>query len=210
MIGRLVLLAFLLCAVLPHASAKQLGKIGPTYNISEQNFLAFIQEKLRQKERSGELARLQEEGKRRAAATIQNPPPVRGLSAAQSTRTYYYDPTYTLDRNVFDGDGRLIFPAGTSANPLAVVSLNEQLLFFDGRDPAQVAQARAMMDAAPLPVKPILVGGSYMALMKEWQRPVFYDQWGRLTAKLGIKHVPALVTQEGLRLRIDELAVAAR
>ena len=44
--------------------------------------------------------------------------------------------------------------------------------------------------------------------MKSWHIPVYYDQQGRLTRRLGIKQVPALVSQEGLRLRIDELVVA--
>ena len=54
-------------------------------------------------------------------------------------------------------------------------------------------------------VKPILTGGSYLDLMKAWQLPVYYDQLGLLTQRLGIRQVPALVSQEGKRLRIDEL-----
>jgi len=37
--------------------------------------------------------------------------------------------------------------------------------------------------------------------------PVFYDQEGLLVRKLGIAAVPAIVSQEGKRLRIDELVV---
>ena len=57
-------------------------------------------------------------------------------------------------------------------------------------------------------VKPILVGGSYLDLMQSWRLPVYYDQQGLLTRRLGITQVPALVSQDGLRLRIDELAVS--
>jgi conjugal transfer pilus assembly protein TraW len=41
--------------------------------------------------------------------------------------------------------------------------------------------------------------------MRLWRRPVYYDQQGQLVEKLGIRHVPALVSQEGRRLRIDEI-----
>jgi hypothetical protein len=34
---------------------------------------------------------------------------------------------------------------------------------------------------------------------------VYFDQQGVLTKKLGIQHVPALVSQEELRLRIEEI-----
>jgi conjugal transfer pilus assembly protein TraW len=54
-------------------------------------------------------------------------------------------------------------------------------------------------------VKLILTGGSYLDLMRRWKLAVFYDQQGHLTTQLGIRHVPALVTQDGKRLRIDEL-----
>ena len=56
-------------------------------------------------------------------------------------------------------------------------------------------------------MKPILTGGSYLDLMQAWQLPVYYDQLGMLTRRLGIRQVPALVSQEGKRLRIDELEV---
>ena len=48
-------------------------------------------------------------------------------------------------------------------------------------------------------------GGSYLDLMRRWKRPVFFDQQGQLTDKLGIRHVPALVTQDGKRLKIEEI-----
>ena len=56
-------------------------------------------------------------------------------------------------------------------------------------------------------VKPILVGGSYLQLMKSWQIPVYYDQQGLLTKRFRITQVPAIVSQEGMRLRIDELVL---
>ena len=44
-------------------------------------------------------------------------------------------------------------------------------------------------------------------LMKAWRIPVYYDQAGTLTRRFGIRQVPALVSQDGLRLRIDELEI---
>ena len=37
--------------------------------------------------------------------------------------------------------------------------------------------------------------------------PVYFDQGGKLTEKLGIRHVPAVVVQEGLKLKISEIVV---
>ena len=190
------------------ARAMDLGVIGPTYEISERHLLQMIEQRLREKERSGELGRLEAEARKRGIATVKNPPPVTGLRPTDTMRTFYFDPSFTLDRNIFGPQGELLFAAGTRKNPLEVVSLSQHLLFFDARDPSQVGRARQLIALYQGRVKPILVGGSYLDLMQSWHVPVYYDQQGLLTRRLGITQVPALVSQEGLRLRIDELAVS--
>jgi conjugal transfer pilus assembly protein TraW len=190
------------------ARAMDLGVIGPTYEISEPHLLQMIEQRLREKERSGELGRLEAEARKRGIATVKNPPPVTGLRPTDTMRTFYFDPSFTLDRNIFGPQGELLFAAGTRKNPLEVVSLSRHLLFFDARDPRQVGRARQLIAIYQGRVKPILVGGSYLDLMLSWHVPVYYDQQGLLTRRLGITQVPALVSQEGLRLRIDELAVS--
>ncbi|MCP5233261.1 MAG: type-F conjugative transfer system protein TraW [Zoogloeaceae bacterium] len=190
------------------ARAMDLGAIGPTYEISEPHLLQMIEQRLREKERSGELGRLEAEARERGIATVKNPPPVTGLRATDTVRTFYVDPSFTLDRNILGPQGELLFAAGTRKNPLEVVSLSRHLLFFDARDPRQVGRARQLITLYQGRVKPILVGGSYLDLMQSWRLPVYYDQQGLLIRRLGITQVPALVSQEGLRLRIDELAVS--
>ena len=190
------------------ARAMDLGVIGPTYEISEPHLLQMIEQRLREKERSGELGRLEAEARKRGIATVKNPPPVTGLRPTDTVRTFYFDPSFALDRNILGPQGELLFAAGTRKNPLEVVSLSRHLLFFDARDPRQVGRARQLIALYQGRVKPILVGGSYLDLMQSWHVPVYYDQQGLLTRRLGITQVPALVSQEGLRLRIDELAVS--
>ena len=192
----------------PPVLAVDLGVIGPTYDIGEPHLLQMIEQRLREKARSGELMRLEEQARVRGIETVKHPPPVAGLHPTGTARTFYVDPSFTLDRNIVGPQGELLFAAGTRKNPLEVVSLSRHLLFFDARDPRQVGRARQLMASYPGRVKPILVGGSYLELMKSWRIPVYYDQHGWLTHRLGIAQVPALVSQEGLRLRVDELELA--
>lgn len=197
-------LLLMLCGEL---HAVDLGRIGPTTGIGEQDFLRFIQERLEAKQRSGELARLEEQAVKRSTASIRNPRPVTGLRATEVSRTFYFDPTYVAPQNIVDSEGRLLYPAGTRKNPLEVVSLSKHLLFFDARDQRQVERARGLIAFYNGKVKPILVGGSYIELMGRWQTEVFYDQNGSLVRRLGIRQVPAFVSQEGMRLRIDEMTL---
>jgi conjugal transfer pilus assembly protein TraW len=194
-----------LLALSAGAAALDVGTLGPTYPIVEPHLLNFIEQRLRDKERSGELQHLMQEAQARGIDAVKHPVPVPGLHATEKARTFYVDPTFTLDRNIVDAQGRLLFAAGTRKNPLDVVSWSKQLLFFDGRDGRQVIQAQTLI--ARQGNKPILVGGSYLDLMKAWRLPVYFDQQGALTRRFGIRQVPALVTQEGSRLRVDEVAI---
>jgi conjugal transfer pilus assembly protein TraW len=184
-----------------------LGSIGPTYPISEANLLEFIAQRLREKQANGELARLQDQARERGIQAVRQPQPVAGLRTTQQPRTFYFDPSFTLDRNILDPQGHLMFAAGSRHNPLDVVSLSRHLLFFDARDARQVSRARELIQRYQGQLKAILTAGSYLDLMKAWRTPVYYDQQGVLTRRLGIAQVPALVSQEGKRLRVDELEV---
>lgn len=202
-----LVVALLLGTAMSGAFAIDLGTIGPTYPISEPNLLEFIAQRLKEKERSGELARLLNQARDRGIQAVRQPQAVAGLRTTQTPRTFYVDPSFVLDRNILDPQGQILFAAGSRHNPLDVVSLSKHLLFFDARDQRQVKRARALIGAYQGRVKPILTAGSYLDLMKVWRTPVFYDQQGALTRRLGISQVPALVSQEGKRLRIDELEV---
>lgn len=194
-----------LLSLVASAGAADLGTIGPTYGIAEPHLLNFIEQRLRDKERSGELQRLTQEARARSIDAVRQPQAVPGLRITETARTFFIDPSFTLDRNIVDAQGRLLFAAGTRKNPLDVVSMSKRLLFFDARDRRQVVQAREFIARFDGKVKPILTGGSYLELMKAWQVPVYFDQQGTLTRRFGIRQVPALVSQEGKRLRIDEV-----
>lgn len=185
--------------------AEDLGVIGPTYEIAERDLIAVIQEKLRHLERTGELDRMQEDYKRKVLDGIERPKPVPGIRPTETARTYYIDPTFTLDRNIQDEHGRILYPAGTKINPFDYDRMSKVLLFFDGRDEKQVEFAKRFMAESALPVKPILVAGEPLKLMREWKREVFYDQGGALSRRFSITQSPAVVSQEGKRIRVDEI-----
>lgn len=190
------------------AQAEELAAIGPTYPIAEQNLLDMIAQRLRALEKSGQLHKLQEQAVAKGRAAVANPAPVAGLTPAKAPRTVYVDPTFVLDKNILDAQGHVLFPAGTGTNPLAITSMSKKLLFFDARDPRQARMARSLLQRDGARIKPVLVGGSYLQLMKQWKTRIYFDQQGRLVRRFGIAHVPALVYQEGMRLRIDEIVVA--
>ena len=188
-----------------NVSAQDLGVIGPVYPITEPSLLEVILSKLSHAQASGVLGQLQRDAQAKARRNIEQPEAIANVSKTKTPRTHYYDPSLTVPYAISDADGKIIIAPGTTVNPLDTVSLSKHLLFFDARDIDQVKRARALLDQHQGKVKLILTGGSYLDLMKRWKLPVFFDQQGLITTKLRIQQVPALVTQEGKRLRIDEL-----
>jgi conjugal transfer pilus assembly protein TraW len=191
-----------------YGAAHDLGTLGPTYPIAEPHLLQMIEQRLREKERSGELAMIAEEARARGQRAVRQPAPVEGLRPTSHPRSFWFDPSIVLAQDVVGARGERLFAAGTRANPLNVVSLSRPLLFFDARDRRQVRQAKALLDRDGGRAMPVLTGGSYLDLMAAWRTPVYYDQQGLITRRLGITQVPAFVSQEGRMLRIDEIEVA--
>jgi len=202
--GRMALVAVAMLLSLA-VRAHDLGVIGPVYPIAEPNLLEVILARLRDAEASGVLARLQRDAQARAKHQIEQPAAIVKLTKTTKARSFFYDPSTVVPYAILDADGKLLVPPGTTVNPLDTVSLSQALLFIDARDTAQVKRASAILDQRGGKLKVILTGGSYLDLMRRWKRPVFFDQQGTLTEKLGIRHVPALVTQDGKRLRIEEI-----
>jgi conjugal transfer pilus assembly protein TraW len=199
----IVLAATILLAF--NAYAQDLGVIGPVYPIAEPSLLEVILSKLRHAEANGVLGQLQRDAQASIRRRIEKPEGIANVRKTTKPRTHYYDPSMVVPYAIADADGKIIIAPGRTVNALDTVSLSKHLLFFDARDADQVKRARTLLDQHHGKVKLILTGGSYLDLMKRWKLPVFFDQQGLLTTKLRIQQVPALVYQEGKRLRIDEI-----
>ncbi len=206
----IIILLVLTIAILP-VNAKDFGTQGYSYQITEQEFLQMIAERLNKIDMKKEQEKMQKVVRDR----VENPRAIEAVKPATSTRSFYFDPTYTLDKDVVLPCGKILHRAGTQVNPLEHMDLNRRLLFIDTRRIEQVKWLREQLDK-PLPDqkeavedKVILVGGSPSTLKKllkdEHKNKVYFDQNGELTARFGITGSPAVVVQDGLRLRIDEI-----
>ncbi len=203
MVARKVLFFFLCFGQPIVLHAKDFGTHGTIAPIEEHDPIVLIQSKLKIMEERGELERHNLELQKKTKAAIERPKPVESISKAAETRIFYYDPTYVVKEDLKDHKGKIIHPKGMRINPLETVNLSQNLLFFDGDNEDQVAFAKEKLKGRSL--KLILTNGAPLALSEELKIPVYFDQSGLLTKKFRIHHVPAVVTQEELRLRIEEI-----
>ena len=134
----LIALAVVGLGVATPALARDYGQQGAVWPVVEPDLLAQIHARLAHLEKTGETARLNEELKRRTIARVNRPEPVAGLGAAAAMRSWRFDPTITVERDIADDKGRVIIAAGTRVNPLDTVPLRAPLVFIDGDDPVQL------------------------------------------------------------------------
>ncbi|MES9859957.1 MAG: type-F conjugative transfer system protein TraW, partial [Candidatus Thiodiazotropha sp. 4PDIVS1] len=181
-----------------------LGVVGQTYEIAEPDMLQSFYNKLRKAEAEGKMAEVEEDMKQRFIDHANRPKGI-ALPRAETHRVRYYDPSTVLSQDIVDHEGNVLWPAGTKVNPLEYIAMSQQWLFFDGNDPEQAAWARDYLQRYPNQVRPILVQGAVLALAKAWDTRLYFDQHGSYVKKFGIKAVPTLISQEGKKLRIDEV-----
>ncbi|MGO4863318.1 hypothetical protein ACTP2L_07030, partial [Campylobacter jejuni] len=94
---------------------------------------------------------------------------------------------------------------GQTVNPLDFVTMRQSLVFVDGDDPAQMDWATGRYSDAN--AKIIMVNGSPIDAMTTRQRRFYFDQEGRLTGKLGVRHTPAIAQQDGRVVKLSEIVL---
>jgi len=185
------------------ATAKDYGTLGATWPVSEPDLLASILGKLKQAEASGELDKMNKVFAKKAAARVNRPLAVTGVGRTTERRDWIFDPSITVEKEITDTKGNLIASAGQKVNPLDFVAMRQRLIFVDGDRSGDVAWA--LEQGTEKSVKIIFVNGSPLEQMKKTNRRIYYDQTGALVRKFGIKNVPAIVNQDGPKLKVSEI-----
>jgi len=208
-VGRLAVGAVLVATLAVCPASAMDEQLGPTSKIAEPDLLQEIYANLREKEASGELKRLEQEGIARAKKSAVEPNPVAGLKRTKEERRFNWDPSAIADKDVKDHNGKVIVAKGTRMNPLEIISLPQNFLFFDGRDAEQVEFARYLLGKYKGGIKPIMTAGNITDVAKTLNRRMYFDQGGYLIGRFGITQVPAMVSQEkdAKVLRVDEMLV---
>ena len=183
--------------------ARDHGVVGQAFPIIEPDLMATMEAKLERLQASGGIDRMNTEFARRAEARVRRPKPVAGISAATEARTWAYDPTIIIERDVQDQKGNYIARAGQSVNPLDFTAVRQALVFVNGDSKAEMDWATSQY--SDLKAKIILVNGSPIEEMTARQRRFYFDQEGRLTGKPGVRHTPAVAVQDGRVMKLTEI-----
>jgi conjugal transfer pilus assembly protein TraW len=176
-----------------------LGVVGETYPIAEPDVVAELKEATAIKNRFRDDEFFER-------MKIYQPEDLHHLSRATRDRTFLVDMTYTLERDLLDGDGKVIYPKGFTFNPLDYVSFSGGMLVIDGSDPTQVRWFTKTPYVNNHRVRLLLSGGYAYNLIEELKRSVFYLT-DEIADRLQLVAAPSLVIQKGDKLQVREILV---
>ena len=199
--------ALTMAAASPNAGATDLGVQGHLYPLQEVDILTILQARLEAAKAGGKIDGLNQAFAARSRRSIERPPQVQGLIHTREPRSWLYDPTLVVPKDIADQNGRVFAHAGDRVNPLLrMPNFDRVFVFIDGDDERQVSFGMAQLHRYGAErTKVVLVKGSPIDLMRREKTVLYFDQAGILSDKFGLRQVPATVIREGDKLRISEV-----
>jgi len=195
----ITLFAFISISVL---EAKNFGIFGQAFPIEEQNLKRGLQEKASHLSQSDVEKRSQLLGEKIKKEGLLFKK-ISWIEEASHYHSFFYDPSISLEEDILDADGNILFKKGMKLNPLEHVTLDSGLLFFDGNNPKHIDWAESQTGE----FKWILIGGDPLNLQEDKEHPVFFDQGGFYSKKFQVKHVPCRITQSARALLVEEIPI---
>lgn len=178
--------------------AVNIGVVGSIFPVTELSLMKFI--KSNQDE-------IQEEWKSQVSKHANRPTPL-DLKRAKQTNTHFYKPVIVLQNDLLGANGEVLWPKGTKVNTLDnMSSYAPHWILFNADDKAQMLWAKRILKTYKN-AKIILTGGAIDNAENELSCPIYFDQEGRITNKLGIKFVPTFVTRYKDSLEIREILIS--
>ena len=196
--SEVLILALLLAGVSLAGAGEivQLEPVGPTSAVIETD----LAEALRQRAVSVDVERL------RSAQARYQPANLQVLPRATKDTTTRVDLIHTLEQDLIDAQGTILYPAGFTFNPLRHVSLTGALVVIDGSDPEQVAWFKGSPYGPNNRALLLLSGGLAATLRDELGRPVAYLTED-IARRLQLRAVPSVVVERDNQLMIREVSL---
>lgn len=192
-------LVLALCALyaLP-VQAKVIGTFGKVYSIAEPDALAEIEQRARSINWQSILDKEKPEDFR--------PSNLIQLPRASHDRSFLVDVTYTLEFDVPDGRGGVLYPRGYRFNPLDYLPFNQTLVILDGDDPDQLAWLRNSSLLNDSNAMILLTRGAFSTVGEHLGRAVYYAG-RRILERFNLAAVPSVVTRSGRLMEVKEIEV---
>ena len=187
-----------LVAVQPAHATRSLGVVGKVYSITERSALDEIKERAAAVDWKKHLAQIKPDKYRPVNKVV--------LPRATKPSVRLVDMTYTLEMDIPDGKGGILYPRGYCFNPLDYVSYPRTIVLINAEDKAQTKWFRASKYSGRTDVVLLITDGPFVDVSKEMMRPVYFAD-NRIKEKFELKALPSVVRQSGRAMEVTEYVV---
>ena len=191
--------SLVLTTLIAQSQGRMLGRVGAVYPIAERDALEEIEERVRGVNWEKKFSA--------ASPQAYRPAQPAQLPLAQRERVFLLDPSYRLERDLRDGDGRVLYPAGYTFNPLDYLPEVPTLVVIDGENPGHLAwleQLPLLGEEAKALV--LLTRGDYEAIGARLGRRVFYID-RLMVERLSLSAIPCVVRRKARYLEVQEIVL---
>lgn len=181
-------------------------RTGHTYDFAEEDMLDGINNHLlNNKEKITQRVNAEQEKMKEKAKKFK-PDGMISLSPADQNNTFRPDMTYTLDKDISDIEGRVIYKQGFSFNPLKYQKLPYGMVVIDGSDRDEIEWFKKSEYANTVAYRLLLSDGNYYDVSQELKQQAFYCL-PEITKRLQLKHTPSVIIQRGDVMEVREICI---
>lgn len=196
----LVLGSFIVCN---EAGAVDLGSVGKTYPIAENDIVKELEKRAAQVDWGKHL------NKDKVEKAVKNYKPKENLvklPRATQAKKRTVDMSYTVPFDIKDAKGNVLYPKGFVFNPLDYIEYQKTIIVIDANDHLQVEWLKASKYAKDINTMVLITDGSYYELGETLNRPVFFAT-KPIIERLQLTCVPSVAKQSGRMMEIKEIDV---
>ncbi|MFH1673351.1 MAG: hypothetical protein ABIF87_08000 [Pseudomonadota bacterium] len=187
------------------AAVHDLGTFGTTYPISEKDAI----EEIKDKADKTDWGKYFNKDKMEETVKGYRPDNIARLPRAAKNRTFNVDMSYTLDFDIPDGKGGILYPKGYTFNPLDYVQWPNVMVVIDGSDKDQVRWFTSSQHLTDYRTTLLISGGGFWDLSHSLKRPLFYAT-RQIAERFQLKAVPSVIRQSGRYMEIKEIEINSK
>ena len=79
---------------------------------------------------TGELDQKNQEMRNKTFKYVNEPTAITNIGISQEVTSWTYNPTLTVTKDIYDGNGKAIIKAGTTVNPLTYMPMNSNVSVY--------------------------------------------------------------------------------
>jgi len=191
------------------ASATKTYTTGDTFKFAEKNMINEITQSIQ--DNRPQIEKKLKEMKENSKDKIKNfkPKDMITMTPATKNKIFYPDMKYTNPKNIYDNEGKLIYPKGFTFNPLDYQKMTTEMIIIDGKNKDEIKWLQDNGYTNNMRYQILLSDGNYQEVSKILAQHVFYCI-PQISEKFKLKYTPSIVTQIGNTMRVKEICLKCK